>query len=187
MMDAMAQLCAERGYEATKIADVVSRAAVARKTLYDNFDGKEDLFLAALEATVADASHVVEDACDGVGGGEAPDLRDARVEAGLGALLALLGERPAAARLVMVEALSATPAAAARYEEAVHRFVALLRRAGGRERRLPETIEETLVGGVAWVVQQQVRRGDAGTLAELRPEMTNFVLSPYHGVGDPAR
>ena len=40
MMDAMAELCSERGYAATKIADVVSRAGVARKTLYDNFSGK---------------------------------------------------------------------------------------------------------------------------------------------------
>ncbi|MGN6201020.1 MAG: helix-turn-helix domain-containing protein, partial [Solirubrobacterales bacterium] len=45
MMDAIAELTAEQGYEATKIADIVRRAAVARKTLYDNFDGKEDLFL----------------------------------------------------------------------------------------------------------------------------------------------
>ena len=41
MIDAMAELCAEQGYEATKIADVVRRAHVARKTLYDNFSGKE--------------------------------------------------------------------------------------------------------------------------------------------------
>ena len=50
MMDAMAELSAEQGYEATKIADIVRRAGVARKTLYDNFDGKEEVFLAAFDA-----------------------------------------------------------------------------------------------------------------------------------------
>ncbi len=187
MMDAMAELCAEHGYEATKIADVVSRAAVARKTLYDNFEGKEDLFLAAFETTVTEAAHAVEAACEEVGEGEAPERRDARVEAGLGALLALLAERPAAARMVMVEALSATPASAARYQEALQRFVELLRRGAGRQRRMPETIEETLVGGVAWIAQQQVRRGEAAELADLCPELTGFLLSPYHAVGEQSR
>ena len=55
MIDAMAELCAEQGYEATKIADVVRRAHVARKTLYDNFYGKEELFLAAFDSAIAEA------------------------------------------------------------------------------------------------------------------------------------
>ena len=48
-MDALAELTAEQGYEATKISDIVKRAGVARKTLYDNFEGKEEVFLAAFE------------------------------------------------------------------------------------------------------------------------------------------
>ncbi len=187
MMGAMAELCAERGYEATKIADVVGRAAVARKTLYDNFDGKEQLFLAAFETTVEEAAHAVEAACEEAGGGEGTEARDARIEAGLGALLDHLAAQPAAAQLVMVEALSASPASAARYEAALKRFVEMLRRAAVRRAELPQTLEETLAGGVAWVVQQQVRRGDAATLPELRRELANFVLSPYHGVENSGR
>ena len=66
MIDAMAELCAEQGYEATKIADVVRRAHVARKTLYDNFSGKEDLFLAAFDTTLADAEAEVAEACEAI-------------------------------------------------------------------------------------------------------------------------
>src|SRR6202012_4253142 len=66
MIDAMAELCAEQGYEATKIADVVRRAHVARKTLYDNFSGKEELSLAAFDTTVAEADAAVADACESV-------------------------------------------------------------------------------------------------------------------------
>ena len=66
MIDAMADLCAERGYEATKIADVVRRAHVARKTLYDNFSGKEELFLAAFDTTLVDAEADVAAACDAI-------------------------------------------------------------------------------------------------------------------------
>ena len=68
MMDAVAELTAEQGYEATKIADIVRRAAVARKTLYDNFDGKEDLFLSAIDTTVSEMRVVVEEACERTAG-----------------------------------------------------------------------------------------------------------------------
>jgi len=63
MMNAIAELTAESGYEATKIADIVRRAAVARKTLYDNFDGKEDLFLSAIDSTMTELRERIEAAC----------------------------------------------------------------------------------------------------------------------------
>src|ERR671913_1905914 len=84
MMDAIAELTADQGYEATKIADIVRRAAVARKTLYDNFDGKEDLFLSAVDSTLTEMRVVVEEACERINGDGSP--RD-RIVAGLEALL----------------------------------------------------------------------------------------------------
>ncbi len=48
---------------------------------------------------------------------------------------------------------------------------------------LPETIEESLVGGVAWILQLQIRRGEAEQAPELLSELSQFVLSPYLGVG----
>ena len=182
MMDAMAELTAERGYGATKIADVVSRAGVARKTLYDNFSGKEELFLAAFEATATEARQAVEAACTTVAGGDGE-----AVEAGLAALLEFLGTHPAQARMCMIEALSATPATAAQYEEAIQEFVELLREWAPPAEARPGTLEETLVGGVAWVLQQRIRNDEAEVLARLLPELSGFVLSPYRGVGNPGR
>jgi AcrR family transcriptional regulator len=178
MTDAIASLCAEQGYEATKIADIVRRAGVARKTLYDNFDGKEDLFLAALESFRQDLIVAVESACSGV----EDEIWQKRIEAALAAFLATVAERPQAARMAMIEALSATPTAAARYDQALHEFVELLRRSLPAGIPRPDTLEETLVGGVAWVVNQQIRRGRAAQAMELLPELSEFVLSPYHGV-----
>jgi AcrR family transcriptional regulator len=175
-MDAMAGLTAEQGYEATKIADIVKRAGVARKTLYDNFDGKEEVFLAALDSAVEEMTGAVEQACAGAG------EWDQRAEAGLRALLGYVAEHPDAARVCIVEAVSATPAASARYEEAMQSFVELLRRNGPAETGLPETIEETLVGGVAWILHQQIRRGATEQAPELLPDLLDFVLSPYPGV-----
>ncbi len=105
-MNAMAELCAEQGYEATKIADLVRRAGVARKTLYDNFDGKEEVFLAAFDRAIAEVAQRTEDACE-QSEGEWID----RIAAGLRAFLVYVAENPAVARMCLVEAVSATPAA----------------------------------------------------------------------------
>jgi AcrR family transcriptional regulator len=180
MMDAIAELSAEQGYEATKIADIVRRAGVARKTLYDNFDGKEDLFLAALDFYVAEATEELEEACDDVG-----ELWQERVKAGLAALLRCVAERPTAARMCLVEALSATPAASARYDAAVRQFVELLKANVPADTGLPDTIEESLVGGVAWILSQRIRRDEVTQVADLLPELSEFVLAPYLGVANP--
>jgi AcrR family transcriptional regulator len=177
IMDAMAELSAEQGYEATKIADIVRRAGVARKTLYDNFDGKEEVFLAAFDSAVVEVLTQVEEACAGA----APQWAD-RLAAGLRAFLTYVAENPAAARMCLIEAMSATPTASARYDDAMEKFVELLRRNAPAETGLPETIEETLVGGVAWVLHQQIRRSGAEHALDLMPELLDFILSPYHGV-----
>jgi AcrR family transcriptional regulator len=178
MMDAVAELTAEQGYEATKIADIVRRAAVARKTLYDNFDGKEDLFLCAVDTTLNEMRVVVEEAC------ERTSLFEDQIVAGLEALLDFVAEHPAASRMCMVEAISATPSSARLYDAGMRNFVELLRRLAPDEADLPATIEESLAGGVAWILQQQVRRGEAESVVELLPELSQFVLSPYLGVGE---
>jgi AcrR family transcriptional regulator len=179
-MDAIAELSAEKGYEATKIADIVRTAGVARKTLYDNFDGKEEVLLAALDSSIAEMRSLVSDACEAAGG-DWPE----GIEAGLAALLTFVVENPAAARLAMVEAISATPAASARYEDAIHQFVELLSLGTPRDTGLSETIEETLIGGVAWILNQKIRRGEAALAMDLRAELLEFLLSPYHGVAKP--
>lgn len=174
--DAMAELCAEQGYEATKIADIVRRAGVARKTLYDNFEGKEEVLLAAFDGAVEEIRNRIEEACEAAG----EDWMD-RVAGGLRAFLGFVAESPAAARLCLIEAVSATPAASARYDETIQDLVDILRRSAPSGTGLPDTTEETLVGGVTWILHQQIRRGGAEQALDLMPELLEFVLSPYRG------
>lgn len=178
IMDALAELTAEQGYEATKISDIVRRAAVARKTLYDNFSGKEEVFLAAFDAAVEEAVRRIEQSC-----AEAEEGWEGRVEAGLAAFLGYVAEDPALARLCLIEALSATPATTRRYEDALQSFVEMAERALPQDDRLPETIAETLVGGVVWIVYQQIRRRETERAEDLLPELTEFMMAPYLGVG----
>jgi AcrR family transcriptional regulator len=178
MMEAVAELTAEQGYEATKIADIVRRAAVARKTLYDNFDGKEDLFLSAIDSTLTEMRLAVEEAC-----ANTDSSSEASIIAGLEALLEYIAAHPSASRMCMLEAISATPSSARLYDSAMKEFVELLRARAPEGLDLPQTIEESLVGGVAWIIQQQIRRGEADGAGELLSELSQFVLSPYSDVG----
>lgn len=178
IMDALAELTAEQGYDATKISDIVRRAGVARKTLYDNFEGKEEVFLAAFDSARDEALRRVE---EGSVGADA-DWQD-RIEGGLAAFLGYVAEQPTLARMCMIEALSATPATTRRYEEALETFVGLTRQTLPRDARLPDTIAETLVGGVAWIVYQQIRRGEAERAEDLLPELSEFMMAPYLSAG----
>lgn len=180
MMDAIAELTAENGYEATKIADIVRRAAVARKTLYDNFDGKEDLFLSAVNATLIEMRMAIEGAC----GEAASDSPESRIVAGLEALLDYVAEHPDAAKMCMLEAISATPSSARLYDAGMRDCVELLRANAPADASLPETIAESLVGGVAWILQLKIRKGEVEQAPDLLPELSQFVLSPYLGVGE---
>lgn len=178
IMDAIAELTAQQGYDATKIGDIVRRAGVARKTLYDNFEGKEEVFLSAFDAAVDEAMTRIEADCAEVAEGGWEE----RIGAGLASFLRYVAENPALARMCLIEALSATPAATERYEEAMQRFVELVKRTVPRDDQLPETIEETLVGGVAWIVYQQVRRDEAEQAEDLLPELSEFMLAPFLSV-----
>lgn len=174
IMDAIAELTAEQGYDATKIGDIVRRAGVARKTLYDNFEGKEEVFLAAFDGAVDEALQRIEADCAAADGGW-----EEQIQAGLASFLRYVAENPALARMCMIEALSATPAATERYEEAMQRFVELTKRTVPQDEQLPDTIEETLVGGVAWIVYQQIRRDEAEKAEDLLPELSEFMLAPF--------
>jgi len=176
IIDATVELCAEQGYEATKIADIVRRAGVGRKTLYDNFDGKEELFLAALDCYFAEFRDAVAGQCVISG-----DWKQ-RVEAGLAALLSAVAERPAAARTCLVEAPGAIPASAARHDSAMREFAELLKH-GAPGDGLPLTVEEMVIGGVAWIVSQRIRAEGAERVEDLLPELSEFLLSPYQSVG----
>jgi len=180
MIDAMAELCAEQGYEATKIADVVRRAHVARKNaLRQTSSGKEELFLGRLRTRpLADAES------RGRRGlptrSTRPSGRRAAAEAGLAAPLLEFGRRPTrtpprlrAGRGTRRQPHFRPPATRWRLEG----FIARLREAAPPGPGRPATLEEALVGGTVWIVQRQVPSGGPPrTAPDLLPELTEFVV-----------
>jgi AcrR family transcriptional regulator len=175
---ALAEEAAEQGYRAVTVADIVKRAAIARTTFYENFRSKEDCFLATQEYAMSAALARVVAAA-----GEIDNWAE-QVCAGVTAFLEYVAEEPALARTCMVEALAAGPAAVRYYEESQQAFVSLFRLgrdASPHGEKLPETLEEALIGGVFWILYQRLTGPQAAKVAELMPELTEFILTPYLG------
>jgi AcrR family transcriptional regulator len=178
IISALAEETVEKGYRAVTVADIVRRAGIARNTFYENFSSKEDCFLAASEFAVKEALRRVVDAASKV------DTWPARVNSGLSAFLHYVASEPALARTCIVEALSAGPAAQERYEQSLQAFIPLLRI--GREESphgedLPETLEETIIGGMFWVIYQRIVLGETDQIEALLPDLVDFALTPYIG------
>ncbi len=175
---ALAEETAARGYRSVTVADIVGRAGIARNTFYDNFSSKEDCFLAAQEYACETALGRVVEAASEI------ESWPGRVNAGLAAFLRYVASEPALARTCMVEALSAGPASVERYEQSLQAFVPLFRIGRTVSRhgaQLPDTLEETIIGGIFWVIYHRVTIGETEQIEELLPELVEFALTPYLG------
>src|SRR5262245_63416302 len=103
IIQAMITAVAERGYQETRVADVVEGAGVARKTFYDFFDDKGACFLAAYDQVSAELYETAAGAFDAAD--DAPWAE--RIGAAMAALLERLASSPDEARFAIVEVLAA--------------------------------------------------------------------------------
>jgi AcrR family transcriptional regulator len=103
----MLAAAAERGYRALTVQDVLTRAGISRPTFYEQFQDKEDCFLAAFDAAAGELQRRVRAAAEKVDA----NWRD-RMRAGLEELLRYIDEEPKAARTVLVEARASSPPSA---------------------------------------------------------------------------
>ncbi len=184
ILEATADLAAQQGYQGATIEAIVRQAKVGYATFYKSFENKEQAYLALLDAAHAVTAHRIQAAYDREE--EWPD----RVAAGLGALFEQVVEHPTVARACLVEVLTAGPDAVARHEAMLKRFIPLLepgRELNPRRAELPGTLEDTLVGGVLWVLNQRLIGDEADALRGLLPEAIEFVLRPYVGEERAAR
>ena len=147
-----------RSFGEARVADVLERAAISRKTFYEQFADKEACFLAAYEA----ASVQIRDAVR-VAAREQDDW-DASVRAGIEALLGFLADQPELARLSVVEVTGAGPSALRRRADAVRNFAAML--AQTEEDDVPMGAQ-VASGGIWEVIHAWVLEGRAEELPEL--------------------
>lgn len=180
----LATAVAEHGYAAVTITHITAEAKVSRRVFYANFEGKEECFLAAF-GVVAD--HIRELAAEATSG--IPDWPHRAVEAAR-AVLAFLAAEPDLARLCLVESQGAGPAVAARFHDAVHEAVPFLEQGRAereRDRPLPDSTEESVIGALVSLAGRKVAAGEAERLEDLLPDCAEFILSPYLGAEEAER
>jgi AcrR family transcriptional regulator len=174
----------EKGYRAVTITDITKQARVSRRVFYENFEGKEECFVAAFEVVIG---HIRELASEAVASVE--DWPSRAIVAARTVLTFFAGE-PDLARLCLVESQAAGPAVSARFHEAVHEVVPYLEQGRAErqsERPLPPTTEESTIGALVMLTSREVAAGEAGQLEDLLPDFTEFILSPYLGAEEATR
>ncbi|HET9162730.1 MAG TPA: TetR/AcrR family transcriptional regulator [Solirubrobacterales bacterium] len=113
LVAAMAEVCAERSYASTSVAEVAKRAGVSSVTFYKQFEGKRECMLAAHEELLGR----LFEALDGAAGDAEPHHRTA-----LRMALAIFAADPPSARLLTVEILAAGPQGVERHDAMVAGF-----------------------------------------------------------------
>ena len=175
LLAAVVRVAAEKGYEATSVADILEEAGVGRESFYELFDDKRDCILAAhavlvdhLEATVRAVY-------------EEPGPWAGRVRKALAAMLEWLAADPAAARVTIVELAVVGAVSRERFQADFQRFTKLLEdgRDDPRPGR-PQASELAIGAGLAWVYEEVVC-GRTAELPNLLPELTYEVLVPFLG------
>jgi len=166
LLAATIEVSGEHGWERATLSEIVTRAGVSKRTVYELFDSKEQCFLAAarlLGERIGDlavnAFRECSTAREGIG-------------ASVGAVLRFCADDPRAARVHFVETAAAGPGGAALWREHVeamsrHADCALGRVAAD----LPAHSGSMVVGGFYSVVQGRLLAGQARELPAFEPEI----------------
>jgi AcrR family transcriptional regulator len=178
LLAGLAHAVAEHGYRATTITEIVKAASVSSRAFYENFDSKEDCFLAAFDAVLAHLEALIAEAVE-----PQPDWPQ-KVIAALGSALRFFAAEPDLARLCLIEPITASPTIATRFRAAVVSCIPYLQpgrveRADGES--LPESTEDSLLGGLIVLTARSLLAAEPSSLEDLLPDLVDFALAPYLG------
>jgi AcrR family transcriptional regulator len=178
LLDAIANVVAQKGYAATRVVDITDYAGVSRKTFYELFTDKEACFLAAYDAITALLMDKLARALQA-----AEDTWEAKVHALLGEFLGFLAAEPAFARMCIVEVLGSGPRGLARRDAAIEAFFPIVdqvpRKQAGSETWLPKVTPVFITGGILEVVYAAIRRGETESLPDLEEDITRLAFRAY--------
>jgi AcrR family transcriptional regulator len=184
LLDAIANVVAEKGYASTRVADITDYAGVSRKTFYELFTDKEQCFLAAYDAITALLMDRMARGLAAVAEGS----WEVKVRALLGEFLRFLASEPAFARMCIVEVLGSGAAGLARRDAAIEAFFPVVdqlpRSQPGSEQWLSPLTPVFVTGGILEVVYAAIRRGDTASLPDLEDDLTRVAFRAYRADPD---
>lgn len=183
ILTAMVELTRELGAERVRVAHIVSRAGVSRRTFYELFSDRESCFLVTLDQAIEQLASEVVPAYES----ESDWL--ARIRAAMTATLECFERRPELAALCVVDALGGGPAALARRAQTVDVLVRAVdegRRVGTHAAK-GRFSAEAAVGAVLAILHDRLRERSSRSLVGLRGQLMGIVVLPYLGPEAAAR
>jgi AcrR family transcriptional regulator len=181
LIEAAAEVLAERGYARVTSRAVARRADFSAETFYKHFDHLDACLLAACEVAADCLWDLVAAACTGAG--EWPQRLRGAVEAAL----AYVASEPALACLLAPEAAAGIAAVATIRQRLIERLAGLL--CSGRQLRietadaLPDRLELHLVSGAFAFVSERFSVEHPDRIAEVASPLTEILASSFR---DPA-
>jgi len=184
LIAAFAGLVGEIGYWSVTINAIAEAANVSSRIFYQHFDSVEDCYVAAFERAVEWIEGPITEAW------QAAEDWSGALAAALDAGLEEFAAFPNGARLMTAEPFVAGPKIAAMHRELVERLVPHL--AQGRELskegdQLPASTEQSLLGSLNSVIGRKLYGGEAEALQKLRPDLLQFLATPYLGAAKARR
>jgi AcrR family transcriptional regulator len=186
ILEATAELVAERGVAALTLGEMIARAGVTRRVFYEYFDDRDAALLAAFDLGVERAAQRIVPAY-----AAQSRWRDG-IRAGVAELLRFIDDEPALGRLCVVHSLSGGPALLRRRAEVQSILWALVDRgraegAAGRNEP-PPVVAEGVVGAVLTVIQTRLLAQDEDPpderpAIELFGSLMSLIALPYLGAG----
>jgi AcrR family transcriptional regulator len=173
VLTGMTQTAARYGYKDASVAKVVEQAGVSRATFYEHFADKEACFLAAFELAAAP----IEIGLSRFEAEPSPALRAGEM---LDDLLANIARDPAAARILLVEALAGGPEVRRAHERLMQTLGATFERwlegRGENGYRLQIT-GRAIMEGITGILLIRSFRGETARLAGLRSDLLAWLYS----------
>jgi len=178
LLAAMIRTVTEIGYSTLTVQNVLSRAGISRPTFYEQFEDKEDCFLAAFDTSAARMRERIEAAVAEAG----PSWRD-RLRSGIAELLRFVSDEPEAARTVIVEARASSAAGLRRRDELLDNFASCIDALAREDLAEPPSAIAAagVVGGIESVLYARLQKGEAEDLDSLLPSLMYFAVLAYAG------
>jgi AcrR family transcriptional regulator len=182
ILRALATCMAEKGYQATTIADIARAARVSKTVVYAHFRDKEQCLLELYSRATDHVLGTVRSAREGARAAGLP-WRD-RVRAVIAAYLDALAAGPAMAWAAVVEVQAAGRGALALRRDVINRYVDLLTEVAAElVEQHPDEVRPVrrelllaAVGGINELILARVERGDAERLPEDADDATAVVV-----------
>jgi AcrR family transcriptional regulator len=174
IVEAMIQICAEKTFAETTIADIVSAASISRTTFYKHFTDKRTCFDAAVEACIGELQATAE------ASGTGTDTPAETVRKATVAILELMAAKPALAQVAVGEAMAVNGGIAERYQELVVPALEGCWTAAGEEIK-GSSDPRAAFGRVQFLILDQLLAGRVKQLPKLLPEVVYILILPFAG------